>query len=283
MAPSPQSSWLTPLGRVLRLLWFIVPWTIHLLLADILLSALLPVSAWAPDWTYNASSKIAESVWQAIQNIFEQDNHANVIFAGDELPKGESAIVIANHVEWTDFYLIQHLAVKAGMLGRCRWFAKRELRFVPFLGWGLWAMGMPLVSRKWTQDKHEMDRVFHGVVARKWPMCMYFTMEPTTFADFLCPGLIAYSEGTRFTPEKHAEAVAWCKEHQRPVPKHLLYPRTKGFVATVQTLRKASHVKAVYDVTIAYAKGSKFMSPPSFVQTVNRKNVGDEWKIYVHV
>ena len=108
-------------------------------------------------------------------------------------------------------------------------------------------------------------------------------MEPTTFTDFLCPGLITYSEGTRFTPKKHAEAVTWCNEHQRPVPKHLLYPRTKGFVATVQTLRKASHVKAVYDVTIAYAKGNKFMSPPSFVQTVNRKHVGAEWKMYVHV
>lgn len=67
------------------------------------------------------------------------------------------------------------------------------------------------------------------------------------------------------------------------MPKHLLYPRTKGFVATVQNLRRAPHVKAVYDVTIAYAHGSKFMSPPSFVQTVSHSNISASWKMYVHV
>lgn len=163
---------LISLARFTRLLRFIFPWTIHLLLADLLLSALLPLAILFPDWTYDLSSKIAASVWRGIQDICERKNHANIIFAGDELPTGESAIVVANHIEWTDFYLIQHLALKAGMLGRCRWFAKRELRWVPFLGWGLWAMGMPLVSRRWTHDKLEMERVFHGVVARKWPMCM---------------------------------------------------------------------------------------------------------------
>ncbi|KAF2155932.1 hypothetical protein K461DRAFT_265395 [Myriangium duriaei CBS 260.36] len=265
----PASFWrriAVSLARVTRLLRFVVPWALHLLLADLVLSASLPLAVLSPNWTYDISSKIAESVWSSIQDICERRNKANIIFAGDELPQGESAIVVANHVDWTDFYLIQHLAVKAGMLGRCRWFAKRELRWVPFLGWGLWAMGMPLVSRKWTQDKREMDRVFHGVVARKWPMW-----------------LVAYSEGTRFTPRKHAEAVDWCKAHHKPVPKHLLYPRTKGFVATVQNLRKAAHVKAVYDVTIAYAKGATFMSPPSFVETVSHANVGDAWKMYVHV
>lgn len=254
------------LVRITRLLRFVTPWTIHLLLADIILSALLPFAFLFPDWSYNLSSKIAESVWRSIQNICERKNRANIIFAGDELPAGESAIVVANHVDWTDFYLIQYLAVRAGMLGRCRWFAKQQLKWVPFLGWGLWAMGMPLVSRKWTRDQAEMDRVFHGVVDRKWPMW-----------------LIAYSEGTRFTPKKHAEAAAWCKAHDRPIPKHLLYPRTKGFVATVQKLRQAPHVKAVYDVTIAYAKGTKFMSPPSFIQTVSHSNLGDSWKMYVHV
>lgn len=47
---------------------------------------------------------------------------------------GESAIVVVNHVVWTDFYLIQELAQRAGMLGQCRWFAEKQLRWVPFLG-----------------------------------------------------------------------------------------------------------------------------------------------------
>jgi hypothetical protein len=69
---------------------------------------------------------------------------------------------------------------------------------VPFLGWGLWAMGMPLVSRKWMKDRKELDKVFKGVVERKWPICrfhlftlhaphsasiylLHFTLSPTSY------------------------------------------------------------------------------------------------------
>lgn len=44
---------------------------------------------------------------------------------------------------------------------------------------------------------------------------------------------------------------------------HLLYPRTKGFVATVQRIRHAPHVKAVYDLTIAYQHNGKFFEAPT--------------------
>ena len=153
---------------------FLVPWLAHLLLADLALSLLLPVSVLFPTACYNISSSIAESVWRGIQFIFTRINGAHIIVSGDEkLPQGESAIVISNHVEWTDFYLIQQLAIRAGMLSMCRWFAKQQLKWVPFLGWGLWAMGMPLVSRKWATDQREMDRVFHGPVETGWPICKH--------------------------------------------------------------------------------------------------------------
>lgn len=149
-----------------------LPWLLHLLISDILLSCLLPISAIAPDLAYNLSSKIAESVWHGIQLIFTRINGAKIVVSGiDALPPGESAIVVSNHVEWCDFYLIQELAIRRGMLSRCRYFAKQQLKWVPFLGWGLWAMGMPLVSRKWTQDQREMDRVFNGILQRRWPIC----------------------------------------------------------------------------------------------------------------
>lgn len=162
----------TSLFYALRTAVFFVPWLAHLLLADVALSLLLPLSAVAPSLAYNLSSAIAESVWRGIQFIFTGINHAKILVSGlEELPSGESAIIVANHVEWTDFYMIQEVALRCGMLGRCRWFAKQQLKWVPFLGWGLWAMGMPLVSRKWMQDQREMDRVFAGVVQRKWPTC----------------------------------------------------------------------------------------------------------------
>ena len=151
---------------------YLIPWLAHLFVADLALSALLPISVLFPNASYNISSRIAETVWRGIQRIFTRVNRANIVVSGvDKLPQNESAIVVANHVQWTDFYMIQELAIRSGMLGRCRWFAKKNLKWVPFLGWGLWAMNMPLVSRKWTSDKAEIDRVFLGVIERRWPIC----------------------------------------------------------------------------------------------------------------
>lgn len=147
------------------------PWLFHLLLADLILSLLLPVSIAFPTAAYDLSSRIAESIWTSVQDIFTINNGANITHSGDKLPEGESAIVVANHAAWTDFYMIQALAMKADMLGRCRWFAKSQLKWVPFLGWGLWAMGMPMVTRKWAQDKQELERVFGGIRKNKWPIC----------------------------------------------------------------------------------------------------------------
>lgn len=347
--------------HLLRATLRLLLWLTHLLIANTLLSLLLPLSPLLPSTTYDLSSHIASTVWSHIQRIFTHHNGARIRVTGDPLPPGESAIVISNHVEWTDFYPIQELALRAGMLGRCRWFAKKELKWVPFLGWGLWAMGMPLVSRNWTRDQKEMDKVFAGVVEKKWPMCMYsdfpfayafsnlheikkehkkkppqpnhistsyfpfflysqplkrfnYCTNPPTQPLSSKKGLISFSESTRLTPRKRAQATAHALANNKsPPPPHLLLPRTKGFAACVRALRAAPHVSAVYDVTVAYAERAerseverseaepreggnkkkengdmkqetlKFQSPPSFAESVFLPRIGARWEIVVHV
>lgn len=99
------------------------------------------------------------------------------------------------------------------------------------------------------------------------------------------PGLISFSEATRFTQAKYERSLLWCKETGRPQPKHLLYPRTKGFVATVQHLRDAPHVKAVYDLTIAYQHGDEFREAPSMWDTLSVPGLSSRlgYKFHVHV
>lgn len=188
MAERCSPAWRALLG--FRCALFMIPWLMHLLLADLALSALLPLSAVFPNACYNTSSRIAESVWRNIQAIFIVINGATITMSGAEkLPIGESAIVVSNHVEWTDFYMIQEVATNCGMLSRCRWFAKQQLKWVPFLGWGLWAMGMPLVSRRWMTDQREIDRVFKGVLQRRWPMCEWHMLRrgrSLNLTDFAC-------------------------------------------------------------------------------------------------
>ncbi|KAI1390142.1 1-acyl-sn-glycerol-3-phosphate acyltransferase [Hypoxylon trugodes] len=258
------------LARILaniRGIILVTPWVLYLAVCDVLLSFLLPVKIFAPNFVYRASSRIAYSVWKWIQVIFENFNGARITFSGDRLPMKESAVVISNHVTWADFYMIQALAVRAGMLGQCRWFAKIQLRWVPFLGWGLWAMGMPMVSRNWMRDQRELQRVFGGIVGRRWPIW-----------------LISFSEATRFTPKKYEESKIWCKENDRPQPLHLLYPRTKGFITTVRQLRKAPHVKAVYDFTIAYQKKASFHIAPDMWETLKLSDLGGSqgYRFHIH-
>lgn len=131
----------------LRGIAIITPWALALLVQDLLLSLLLLLRPFSPLLAYRLSSPVAWSCWAGIQFIFERLNGARVVVSGDKLPAGESAVVIANHVGWSDFYMIQHLAMRAKMLGYCRYFAKAQLKKVPLLGWGLVAMGMPLVTR----------------------------------------------------------------------------------------------------------------------------------------
>lgn len=183
-------------GTLLRGILITLPWVLYLLLADVLLSLLLPLAMIAPRAAYNASSKIALSVWAWIQLVFETLNGARIETSGDLLPAGESAIVVANHVAWADFYMIQALAQRSGMLGNCRYFAKSQLKTVPFLGWGLWAMGMPLVTRNWLEDKAELDRVFSGIVNDRFPTCqscLDLKPSPHTFliSVFWIVGLIS--------------------------------------------------------------------------------------------
>ncbi|KAL0254307.1 hypothetical protein SLS55_009781 [Diplodia seriata] len=305
LATARSRALLVHAARSLRGVAVLTPWLAYLLGVDLLLSLLLPLKTFAPTPVYNVSSALASSVWAWIQNIFTAVNHADIVLSTNcpgGLPHGESAVVIANHVAWSDFYMIQEAARRAGMLGRCRWFAKRSLRWVPFLGWGLWAMGMPLVSRKWATDRVELERVFRGIVSNRWPVW-----------------LIAYSEGTRFTPARHAAAVSYRATTGKPPPPspHLLVPRPRGFVATVTALRRSGvspsttttttttttstvsnttattgndgssssrHIPAVLDITIAYARDREFMRAPPFWDTVAHADLkAAGYRFYAHV
>jgi 1-acyl-sn-glycerol-3-phosphate acyltransferase len=251
--------------RNLRAAAILVPWLVHLTASDVLLSLLLPLSFIAPTWTYHLSSKIAFWVWYGIQLIFTRFNKARITTSGDALPPNESAIVVCNHVSWTDFYLIQQLAVKSNMLAYQRYFAKQQLKWVPFLGWGLWAMGMPLISRNWDRDRVELQKVFKGPKQYKWPQW-----------------LVSFSEATRFTPQKYLQTVQWCKQQGKPIPRYALFPRTKGFIATVRELRGSSSIEAVYDFTVAYAHKDHFLQAPSMWDSLSQPELSRDWQFHIH-
>ena len=62
--------------------------------------------------------------------------------------------------------------------------------------------------------------------------------------------LLLFAEGTRYTPAKHAASVEFARKAGLPPLQHLLLPRTKGFLSTLEQLR--GKFPAIYSCTLAF-------------------------------
>ncbi len=236
-----------------------------LIVVDILLGLSLLFSWWFPVGAYECNSAIANYFWGYFQLIFEEWHQASISFSGDSLPSGESAVVLCNHGSWSDFYLIQSLARRSGMLGRCRYFVKKSLAYVPFLGPAFLAVRMVMVSRNWTRDQTTLEQTFGGIKRYRYPIW-----------------LISFVEGTRMTPKKLVKSNEDARSRGGKPLAHVLQPRTKGFIATLRGLRD-SHVKYVYDFSIAYASKDKFLQPPTVWETLGISRLDQHFRFHVHV
>lgn len=108
---------------------------------------------------------------------------------------------------------------------------------MPGLGWGMVFLKMIFVKRNWDSDKERIMATFQ------------------TLRDSGIPvWLTSFLEGTRITPEKAKESVEFAKERGLPQFKHVMVPRTKGFVAMIKGLR-GSQIEYVYDFTYGYLDG----------------------------
>lgn len=62
--------------------------------------------------------------------------------------------------------------------------------------------------------------------------------------------LLLFPEGTRFTPTKHKISLEFARQKNLPELKHHLLPRTKGFTASLPSMK--GKVPAVYDIEICF-------------------------------
>ncbi|OAD71325.1 hypothetical protein PHYBLDRAFT_170692 [Phycomyces blakesleeanus NRRL 1555(-)] len=202
--------------------------------------------------------------------VFEKRKKAHITFSGDHIPREESALVFSNHRSWIDYYMIHSVASRRNMLHNCKYFVKDSIKWLPFFGWGMWLAGFVFVRRNWTKDQKKIKKSFSKIKRMKTPVW-----------------IISYLEGSRFTTEKMIECQAFSKERGLPILQHVLTPRTKGFVTCVQEFRN-SHVKCVYDFTIAYRHNIKnnpssgFLEAPSMVRLHTRR-LSPEYDFHVHV
>jgi 1-acyl-sn-glycerol-3-phosphate acyltransferase len=182
-------------------------------------------------------NRFCANSWWGTCVVFAQKFYGTqIILTGDILPNLENAIIISNHQQMPDIFALMMLAKEKGRLGDLKWFVKDVLKYVPGIGWGMLFLDCLFVKRSWEMDKNMIHSIF------------------SKFTDHNIPiWLISFVEGTRITPFKLKKSQNYAKANRLPIFKNVLFPRTKGFVASVQGLNH--HVQAVYDITIGYPQG----------------------------
>ncbi|MFP5287268.1 MAG: acyltransferase [Thermoanaerobaculia bacterium] len=228
--PPPLLGVLTFLLLVLNIAFWVA-----LLLPAALIRLLVPVAAWQRTWG-RALVWIADT-WVGINGGLLRLTQR--IEWEVKLPEGLSPdgwyLVVSNHQSWVDIIaLFQPLHRRIPFP---RFFLKRELLWLPFVGLGSWALDFPFVRRypKELLEKRPELRGKDLETTRK--AVERLRQAPVTILNFL--------EGTRFTPEKHAE--------QQSPYRHLLIPRAGGIAHVLQAM--GPQLRAMLDATIVYPDG----------------------------
>ena len=151
---------------------------------------------------------------------------------GEGLRLDTSCLVISNHQSWVDIpALIQTLNRRTPFF---KFFLKKELIWVPFLGLAWWALDYPFMKRysKAFLAKHPQLQGKDLEITRA--ACELFKRQPVTVVNYL--------EGTRFTAAKQAQ--------QASPYKYLLRPKAGGVAFVLAAM--GAQIDAILDVTVVY-------------------------------
>jgi 1-acyl-sn-glycerol-3-phosphate acyltransferase len=149
-----------------------------------------------------------------------------------ELRRDTSYLVIGNHQSWVDIpALIQALNRRTPFF---KFFLKKELIWVPFLGLAWWALDYPFMKRysKAFLARHPELKGRDLEITRN--ACELYKRQPVTIVNYL--------EGTRFTAGKHAE--------QQSPYQYLLKPKAGGVAFVLAAM--GEQLDAILDVTVVY-------------------------------
>ncbi|XP_063775808.1 1-acyl-sn-glycerol-3-phosphate acyltransferase delta isoform X2 [Pseudophryne corroboree] len=160
----------------------------------------------------------------------------------------ENAIVILNHNFEIDFLCGWKFCERFGVLGSSKVLAKKELSYVPVIGWMWYFLEMVFCKRKWEEDRKTVMQGLQNL--RDYPEHFWF---------------LIHCEGTRFTEKKHEISMQVAESKGLPKLKYHLLPRTKGFAVTVKSLRNV--VSAVYDSTLNFRNNEN----PTLLGVLNGK------------
>lgn len=154
----------------------------------------------------------------------------------DKLSMNQWYLVVSNHQTWIDIVVLQKIFNRK--IPFLKFFLKKELIWVPFLGVAWWALDYPFMKRYSASfiKKHPHLKGKDIEITRN--VCKKFEEIPVSIMNFV--------EGTRFTKEKH--------DRQQSPFAHLLKPKAGGIGFVLSTM--GDQLSNILNVTIMYPEGN---------------------------
>ena len=168
--------------------------------------------------------------------LFRTLGLCRVTLASDDLQhlhRDRWYLIICNHQSWTDIVLLQTELLHH--LPPIKFFTKSQLKWLPFLGAAMMALGFPYVRRV-SAEQIARNPELKGLDRRSTlQACEGLSRHPTAVLNFL--------EGTRFSPSKHAAQT-------KPRFNRLLNPKIGGLQYVLEGMGK--RLDGLVDITITY-------------------------------
>lgn len=197
---------------------------------------LIPIKIWQTFMSYllDGCATLWISVNSFNQNIFSRTKFEATGLEG--LSRKDWYLVISNHRSWVDILVLQRIFNHK--IPFLKFFLKKELIWVPFLGLAWWALDFPFMHRysKALLAKHPHLKGKDLENTRK--ACEKFTFKPVSIMNFV--------EGTRLTEHKRTRQGAQFQ--------HLLKPKAGGMAFVLGAMGEQLH--KLLDVTIHYPEGT---------------------------
>ncbi|KAK5645670.1 hypothetical protein RI129_004134 [Pyrocoelia pectoralis] len=145
----------------------------------------------------------------------------------------EHAYCVMNHTYEIDWLIGWMFCDRIRLLGNCKAYAKKVIQYMPVLGWAWKFSEFVFLERSFDKDREVINR------------------QITELADHPDPiWLLLFPEGTRFTVDKHKASEQFAREKNLSELKYHLQPRTRGFIASLPSMR--GKVPAIYDILLAF-------------------------------
>lgn len=149
-----------------------------------------------------------------------------------QLERKEWYLVVSNHQSWVDILVLQKVFNRR--IPMLKFFLKKELIWVPFLGLAWWALDFPFMKRYSKKFLAANPHLAGKDLESTKKACEKFKHTPVSVMNFV--------EGTRFTSEKH--------QRQNSPFTYLLAPKAGGIAFVLGSMGEYLH--KLVNVTILY-------------------------------